>query len=61
MTNPIVAAIANFFLQGLGYILAGVKRGLGRCGSSASSGSPTWNSEYAIRSRTSTRSCSQAS
>ena len=29
MTNPIVAAVANFFLPGLGYILAGIKRGLG--------------------------------
>ena len=29
MTNPLVAAIANFFLPGLGYILAGIKRGLG--------------------------------
>ena len=29
MNNPTVAAVANFFLPGLGYILAGVKRGLG--------------------------------
>ena len=28
MRNPIVAAVANFFFPGLGYLLAGVKRGL---------------------------------
>ncbi len=28
MRNPIVAAAANFFLPGAGYLLAGVKRGL---------------------------------
>ena len=28
MSNPIVPAIANFFLPGLGYLIAGVKRGL---------------------------------
>ena len=29
MNNPVVAAIANFFFPGLGYIIAGIKRGLG--------------------------------
>ena len=29
MANAKVAAVANFFLPGLGYILAGIKRGLG--------------------------------
>lgn len=28
MKNPIVAAIANFFLPGLGYLIIGAKRGL---------------------------------
>lgn len=28
MSNPIVPAIANFFLPGLGYLIAGTKRGL---------------------------------
>ena len=29
MANAKVAAVANFFLPSLGYILAGIKRGLG--------------------------------
>lgn len=29
MNRAVPAAIANFFLPGLGYLLAGVKRGLG--------------------------------
>jgi len=28
MNNPWIAAIANFFFPGLGYLIAGVKRGL---------------------------------
>ena len=28
MNNPWVAALANFFLPGAGYLIAGVKRGL---------------------------------
>jgi hypothetical protein len=29
MANAKVAAVANFFFPGLGYIIAGIKRGLG--------------------------------
>lgn len=28
MNNPYVAAVANFFLPGAGYLIAGLKRGL---------------------------------
>jgi len=28
MNKPVIAAIANFFLPGLGYLILGIKRGL---------------------------------